>query len=506
MKEYNEILNCEVDLQAVDKINYHFAKLHQLIPIGMEQNTLHVAIVDPFNFVAIDNLRHMTGMEIDIIPFSQEQMEQVIDFYYEKQRVEEAAQLFQQNTISSDHFKVHEHTEEDQISDAPIVKIVDGILKQGFRLQASDIHIEPLSQTIRVRYRIHGDLKTVMNYDIQLLSSIATRIKVMAGLNIAEQRKPQDGKIVLPIQNSLKELRVSTIPTIHGEKIVLRLMKKDTIYQDMKKLGFFTKDLKLFQSMLEQPHGICLISGPTGCGKSTTLYAALSKLNQEESNIVTIEDPVEADIEGINQMQINPKSGLEFVSALRYVLRQDPDIIMVGEIRDKETAQLSIKAALTGHLVLSTLHTNDAVSTIVRLLDMGIDPFLIGSTLLGVVSQRLIRCLCPKCKIAYYPSKEEIDFLQITKSDKITNLFQAKGCSYCHFTGYKERTGVYETLFISPTIRQMIYEKQLPDIIRNQALQEGMTTLFQHGRYLVFQGVTTVDELIHIAYSLDEKK
>ncbi len=506
MKEYNEILNCEVDLQAVEKISYHFAKLHQVIPIGMDHNILSVATADPFNIVAIDNLRHMTGMEIEILSFSKKQIDYAIDLYYEKQQVEEAAQLFQQNKESNHSFTLYEQIQKDYISEAPIVKIVDGILKQGFRLQASDIHIEPLKERVQIRYRINGILKTVMTYDIQLLSAMTTRLKVMAGLNIAEQRKPQDGKIILPIQEILKEFRVSIIPTIHGEKIVLRLMEKDTIYQDMQKLGFLTKDLSTLQNLLKVPNGILLVTGPTGCGKSTTLYAALCQLNKEENNIVTIEDPVEADIEGINQMQVNPKAGLEFVSALRYVLRQDPDIIMVGEIRDKETAQLSIKAALTGHLVLSTLHTNDAVSTVVRLLDMGMDSFLIGSTLLGVVSQRLIRCLCPRCKIEYIPSEDEKDFLGLSQKEKSISLFRSAGCSYCRFSGYEGRKGIYEVLPISSSIRQMIYKKQPPHNIQKQALAEGMTTLFQHGRSLVLQGITTMDELLRITYSLDEKR
>ncbi|NMA83806.1 MAG: type II/IV secretion system protein [Epulopiscium sp.] len=501
MKEYNAVLDCEVDLKAVEKINYTFAKTHQLIPIRMKNNTLYVAMADPFHIVAVDNLRHMTGMDIEVLTFSIEEIESVIDLYYEKQQVEAAAQLFKENTENTSYVS-QEKVENNYIDEAPIVKMVNGILKQGFRLEASDIHIEPFKDSLRIRYRINGTLKTVMDYDVEFLPAIATRIKVIANLDISEQRKPQDGKIILPVKEELKELRVSIIPTIHGEKIVLRLTAKSIIYEDIQGLGFLRKDLAIFKKMIKKPNGILLATGPTGCGKSTTLYAALHQLNQETTNIVTIEDPVEADIKGINQMQVNPKAGLEFASALRYVLRQDPDIIMVGEIRDKETAQLSIKAALTGHLVLSTLHTNDAISTVVRLLDMGIDPFLIGSTLLGVISQRLVRKLCPKCKSTYLPSKEEMKFLNISES---ILLFRSEGCSYCNFLGYQGRTGLYEILFISPSIRQMIYQNQSPHQLTEQALKEGMTPLFYHGCNLVLTGHTTIEELLRITYSVDEK-
>jgi type IV pilus assembly protein PilB len=491
----------DVDPEATKKISENLAKRHELIPIKIDKNRLIVAMSDPLNIFAIDDVRIFSGMEVQPVIATSEDITHAIDIYYGNQEAMKAAEEYKKEYGITPQAEKIDGNIEDVVNSAPIVKLVNSIIEQAVRTRVSDIHIEPFNQYIRIRYRIDGQLEEVMRHDIQLLPAIITRIKITSDMNIAEKRRPQDGRMAMVIDGDEFDLRVSVLPTIYGEKAVIRITDKRGLLKPKEELGFFSDDLEKFNQILKNPHGMILITGPTGSGKSTTLYTSIKELNREDINIVTVEDPVEAAIEGITQVQVNPKAGLDFAVALRSILRQDPDIIMVGEIRDSETAEIAVRAAVTGHLVISTLHTNDASSTISRLLDMKIEPFLIGTSLIGIISQRLVRKICPRCKEQYTPLQSELDILDISEKDQIT-LYRGKGCNACHNSGYQGRTGVYEIMPISHNIRQLIHQGANADELRTQALKEGMNTLKKSCSRLVLQGLTTVDELIRIAYSL----
>ena len=390
---------------------------------------------------------------------------------------------------------------EEDINNSPIVKLVKTLIEQAVRQRSSDIHIEPMEHQIRVRYRIDGALYEKSTYSIHLLPAIVARIKIIGGMDISEKRKPQDGRITQIVDRQEFDVRVSVLPTVYGEKVVMRLTSKAALTKEKSKLGLSHEELLKFDHILENPHGILLVTGPTGSGKSTTLYTALSELNKEDVNIITVEDPVEANVDGINQVQVNPKADLTFATALRSILRQDPDIIMIGEIRDSETATIAVQASITGHLVVSTLHTNSAASTITRLEDMGIESYLLADSIIGVIAQRLVRRLCPHCKKKREAELDVKILLQIPENQDLM-IYEAVGCSKCDEMGYLGRIGVYEIMEVTHALKRVIAQNGNADQIKAVALEEGMSTLRMSASRYVVEGITTIDEMKKVSFEL----
>ncbi len=495
-----------VDLSKYE-INQNIATLlpeslvrkYKLIAIDKKEEKLVVAMVDPLNFFAIDDVKLFTKMELEPVIANPNDIYKVIDKYYSGESTKKVLEEFTENyiPIESDDLDNEEMAE---VTSAPIVRLLNSIIEQAVRRRASDIHIEPYQDEIRVRFRIDGDLSEVMTLPRSNLSAIVTRVKIIGRMNIAEKRVPQDGRVETRINEKEVDMRISTLPTVYGEKIVLRLLDKSNFNFTKEGLGFSERNLKVFDQILSQPYGMILVTGPTGSGKTTTLYTVLKELNVVEKNVITIEDPVEYKLTGINQVQVNVKSGLTFAAGLRSILRQDPDTVMVGEIRDGETAEIAVRAAITGHLVLSTLHTNDSPSTIARLIDMGIEPYLVSSAVVGIVSQRLVKTLCPKCKVEYEPSYKEKNLLGIEDHEYI-KLYKAVGCNACN-QGYRGRAAVHEIMPINENIRRLIDTGATIDKIREIALEEGMTTLFQSALSLALNGQTTFDEVMRVGFTL----
>ncbi len=491
----------EIDKEATKAITESLAKRHVLIPIKMSETELYVAMEDPLNIFAIDDVKIFSGKEIVPMLANEYSIHKAIDIHYGKQQAMEAAEQYkQEQAIAVDD--ITEEDASDPVKSAPIVKLVNTILEQSVRHRASDIHIEPYEKNIRVRYRVDGKLQTMFEYETSLLNAIVARIKITSGLDIAEKRKPQDGRINIKVDKMAYDIRVSTLPTVYGEKVVMRVNSKEGFKKGKGELGMYQDDLEKFDDIISHPHGIILVTGPTGSGKSTTLYTSLNEINSEDINIVTVEDPVESQIEGINQVQVNVKAGLTFAGALRSILRQDPDVIMIGEIRDGETAEIAVKASITGHLVVSTLHTNDSASTITRLMDMGIEPFLVGASVVGIIAQRLVRRLCPKCKEKAEATIEQKKILGLPEHQQVS-IYQPKGCHVCGNSGYQGRIGVYEILEVDSDIRKIINAEGNADEIRQVALNNGLRTLRTNCIRLVMDGTTTVEELLRIAYGSD---
>ncbi len=495
--KYVDLENYEINANIVTKISQTLAQKHKAVPIDIENNKLKVAMSEPTNIIAIDDIMLYTNMKVVVYLASERQITAVINKYFGKQVVSNAAEEFKKENNIED---IEEEEKDESTADnSPIAKMLNSLLEQAIRSRASDIHIEPYEKRARVRFRVDGSLKEISSLDLRIIPALNTRVKILGGMNIAERRRPQDGRANFKLDGAEYDLRISSMPTAYGEKTVMRITDKTGFVKSIDNLGFFKEDRNAYDEILKNPNGIILVTGPTGSGKSTTLYATLREFNKEEVNILTVEDPVEATIPGINQVQVNHKAGVDFANVLRSFLRQDPDIIMVGEIRDTETAEISIQAALTGHLVLSTLHTNDSASAVGRLIDMGIEPFLISTTLKGIVAQRLVKRLCPKCKQEYEPSDKEYECLDLfDKSD--VHFYKPIGCNACNNTGYSGRIGVYEVLQITPNIRQLITQKATADEIKFVAMREGMSTIWRSCSKLVANGTTTVDELIRIAY------
>jgi len=495
--KYVDLENYEINANVVTKISQTLAQKHKAVPIDIENNKLKVAMSEPTNIIAIDDIMLYTNMKVVVYLASERQITAVINKYFGKQVVSNAAEEFKKENNIED---IEEEEKDESTADnSPIAKMLNSLLEQAIRSRASDIHIEPYEKRARVRFRVDGSLKEISSLDLRIIPALNTRVKILGGMNIAERRRPQDGRANFKLDGAEYDLRISSMPTAYGEKTVMRITDKTGFVKSIDNLGFFKEDRNAYDEILKNPNGIILVTGPTGSGKSTTLYATLREFNKEEVNILTVEDPVEATIPGINQVQVNHKAGVDFANVLRSFLRQDPDIIMVGEIRDTETAEISIQAALTGHLVLSTLHTNDSASAVGRLIDMGIEPFLISTTLKGIVAQRLVKRLCPKCKQEYEPSDKEYECLDLfDKSD--VHFYKPIGCNACNNTGYSGRIGVYEVLQITPNIRQLITQKATADEIKFVAMREGMSTIWRSCSKLVANGTTTVDELIRIAY------
>ena len=454
---------------------------------------------DPFNIIAINDMQKMTSLKVKPVISTRQDILNAIGKHYGEKDVEKAVEEFKReydiNQEDVDSNLLNE------INNAPIVRLVNSIILQAVQQKASDIHIEPGEGILRIRYRVDGDLREVMKPSKQTHGAIVARIKIMANMNIAERRIPQDGRIEFKLDRLEYDLRISSTPTIYGEKIVIRILDRTNFLKDKTELGFTESNMKLFEKIIRSNNGIILLTGPTGSGKSTTLYTMLAEINDIKRNILTIEDPVEYKVSGINQMQVNTKAGLSFATGLRSMLRQDPDIIMVGEIRDSETAEIAIRAAITGHLVLSTLHTNSAAATIDRLVDMGIAPYLVSSSLSGIIAQRLVKVICPMCKEEYSPDETELDILGLPKG-KETKLYRGKGCSYCSETGYRGRTAIHEILILDRKIRNMVNRSSGTDEIKDYALTSGMTTLKDNALELVLSGTTTVDEYTKVAYSI----
>ncbi len=491
-----------LDDNAVKLVSEDLMKKNQLIPFGFDEknpNILKVAMADPMNIMAIDDVTIMTNMEV--IPYfcPSAQISLQLDRRYGKEQARAAAAQFQEEHAAEIAFDTaSSDIEYENIDDAPIVKLVKTMLETAVRQGASDIHIEALDREVRVRFRIDGVLVENMDYDKSLLPALVARIKIISNLDISEKRKPQDGRLTVVVDSKEYDVRVSILPTVFGEKVVMRLTSKDGLTRDKKYLGLSERELPRFDAIMSNPHGIILVTGPTGSGKSTTCYTVLSELNSDEVNIITVEDPVEANVNGINQVQVNVKADLTFASALRSILRQDPDIIMIGEIRDTETAEIAVKASITGHLVISTLHTNSTASSITRLLDMGIEPYLIGDSVVGIIAQRLVRKLCPKCRRPKQADSDEKRALRIPDDQEVT-IYEPVGCRECS-KGYKGRIGVYEIMPISHKIAGMISRGANADEIEEQAVAEGMTTLRRGAAEYVLQGVTTISEMRKVAY------
>lgn len=517
--DFVDLENIQIDEEVLHLVSSSIAKMHNLIPIEKSNNYLKVAMSDPMNIFSIDDLRLTTGLEIIPCLADEEQIAIQIDKYYgkvdKKKRQEQQEQSFAKldeeikeiNEKIADEIIETEETEEDtldvsDLENAPIVKMVNVILQKAIATKSSDIHIEPQEDLVQIRYRIDGQLVPIMSYDRKILPSLVARVKIMSGLNIAEKRIPQDGRIGMKLHEKEYDMRVSVLPTMFGEKIVIRIADKEGFNVSKQDLGFFEDDMKKFDEIISHPHGIVLVTGPTGSGKSTTLYTALKELCKPNVNILTVEDPVESTIRGINQVQVNVKAGLTFAVALRSFLRQDPDIIMVGEIRDGETAEIATRAAITGHLVFSTLHTNDAASSVTRMIDMGIEPFLLSSSLVGLIAQRLVRRLCPNCKEPVEIDDETRELLNIEEGEEVT-VFKAKGCEHCNNTGYKGRIAVYEILQVDREIRELISKNANSDDIKDLAIKHGMKTLRMNSARLVKNGTTSIEEMMRIAYSED---
>jgi len=417
----------------------------------------------------------------------------------EIQTIAESIEEFKRDYQMSDLSDLDSQSTSD-INNAPMVRLVNSFVKQAVKLNASDIHLEPYDKTLRLRFRIDGDLQEIMSIAKSTHQAIISRIKILGRMDIAEKRIPQDGRIEMVIDGRNIDMRISVLPTVYGEKIVIRLLDRSNFAFSKDDLGFTGDNLRRFEEIIKHPHGIILVTGPTGSGKTTTLYSALKELNSISRNIITIEDPVEYRLDGINQVQVSNKAGLTFANGLKSILRQDPDIVMVGEIRDAETAKIAVRAAITGHLVLSTMHTNDTASTVTRLTDMGIEPYLVSSSVIGVVAQRLIKKICPECKETYKPTSIDKKILDI--EDNVL-LHRGKGCNKCNYTGYRGRQAVQEIMSVDETIRVLIDERASIDKIRKAAIEQGMTSLKENCKQLMFEGLTTVDELARVAYGLE---
>ncbi|MBQ8084656.1 MAG: Flp pilus assembly complex ATPase component TadA [Lachnospiraceae bacterium] len=480
---------------------------YKVLPIGYDENNpnlLKVAMSDPMDIIAIDDLSIITGSQIEAMLAMEEDLDDAIAKFYGNHQAMEAAEAYRKEREQDMLSQAEEDEYNADIENSPIVLLVKQILEGGVRQRASDIHIEPLETSVRVRYRIDGVLKQVMSYDYSLLSGICARLKIMGGMDISEKRKPQDGRISIMVDRKEFDIRVSMLPTVYGEKTVMRLTSKDGLTRPKSGLGLSPSEEKVFDGILSNPHGIILVTGPTGSGKSTTLYTALSELNTEEVNIITVEDPVEANIDGINQCQVNEKADMTFAAALRSILRQDPDIIMIGEIRDGETADIAVKAAITGHLVVSTLHTNSAASTVTRLIDMGIEPYTAGDALVGVIAQRLVRRLCT-CKQPRYAEPNEKRLLGIPEDQEDVIVYEPNGCNLCNDTGFAGRIGVYEMMTVTRSLQQVIAKNAPANEIEKQALKEGMSTLKISCSRHVLNGVTSLSEMRKIVYEAGDE-
>lgn len=488
-----------IDKSIISLVPERFIRRYKVFPVKKAGNRLYVAMADPLNVMVIDDLRLLTGFDIEPLVIGEKEINALIEKHFGIPEVEKAMQDLgiEPEAAEADEIK------EDGITDeAPVIRLVNSLIIRAIDEEASDIHIEPFQHGIRIRYRVDGILREVMNLPRKIIGAIVSRIKIMSNLDIAERRTPQDGRIPLNLPGRQLDLRISTMPTVFGEKVVIRILYKESIKTyTLEKLGFSAYNLQRFLTFIKSAYGMLLVTGPTGSGKTTTLYTALNAMNTVDRNITTVEDPVEYMLNGISQAQVNVKAGVTFAGCLRAILRQDPDVIMIGEIRDPETAQIAAQASVTGHLVLSTLHTNDAPGAITRLINMGVAPFMVASSLLGVVAQRLVRRICENCKQLSRPDKTEAAFAGLGP-DAV--LYAGAGCEKCNFTGYRGRIAIYEVLALSPALQSIILRKAANEELREAAISAGMIPLKEDGVKKALSGHTTVKEIMRVAFRGDE--
>ena len=501
--DYVDLDQINIDTALAEYVPETLARENHLVPIAKEGKVLRLAIADPLNYNAINDVANYSKLTMDIVIAENAKIDRKIRQLYVSGKALAAAQELSQ--IIENIPKAADTQQKN--SDQPIVRLVNMMIEQAVLLKASDIHIEPGEKELRIRFRIDGYLITYIEADVGIAPAVISRIKYIGGMNIAERRLPQDGRINYKAAGQDIDMRISSMPSVFGEKIVIRIATALDLQMERSDIGFLPINNGLLDEILKKDHGIILITGPTGSGKSTTLYTILREKRRDDINLITIENPVETIIPGITQVDVNAKAGLTFASVLRSILRQDPDMIMIGEIRDEETADLAIGAAITGHLVFSTLHTFDAPSAVLRLVDMGIEPFMVSAALVGVISQRLIRKICPKCKISYEASEEERNLLRVPNApqgqeEEKLILYKGEGCNFCNFTGYKGRTAVHEVMPVTARVRKAIYDKASNDEVRRAAIEEGMLSLFENTRIRVLQGITTYEELLKL-YTTD---
>ncbi|MBE6861001.1 MAG: type II secretion system protein GspE [Ruminococcus sp.] len=495
--QYVDLGNIEIDYEAVRKVPEALAKKHTVIAINIQGKRLTVATDDPINFIILEDIKVSTGMDTVPVLATKSAINKAIGKCYSMQNVDSVLEGVQQfNEMGEEE----DDGSRDRVESAPIVKLATTIVENSFRADATDIHIEPFKTYTRIRIRVNGDLVELMNVSNVVHNSLTTRLKLISGMNIAEKRIPQDGRFTQVVDGTTLDVRVSALPTVNGEKIVIRILSTGQIaLRKITDLGMTDYNYSLFESMIKCPHGVILVTGPTGSGKTTTLYAALGELAKPHVNVITVEDPVEKNIDGINQVQVNTKAGMTFAAALRSILRQDPDIVMIGEMRDSETADIGIRAAITGHLVLSTLHTNDAASTIVRLVDMGVAPYMVATSLIGVIAQRLVKVLCPKCKQARMSTDEENKLMKI---DHSVQVYDACGCPECNNTGYRGRTAIHEIIHCTSGVSTIIAQGGGKEQIEEVAKRNGTKLLRDNVSELVQRGDTSIDELIRVTYAV----
>lgn len=499
--EYIDLSTATIPENVLDIIDGNVLRKHTMIPYAFDENNMNVVVVamaDPMDMNAIDDFSIITNLQVIPAVSTAHDILVALDRYYGDVETMRAAQEYAKERESI-LAKQNEEQNNQDLVDSPVVQLVNSIVEQAARQRASDIHIEAREVAVRVRFRIDGALYEKFSYSIHILSAIIARLKIIGGMDIAEKRKPQDGRFSIVVDKKEYDIRVSILPTVYGEKCVMRLAQKKALTRNKSELGFSPQELERFDSILKNPNGIILVTGPTGSGKSTTLYTALSELNKEDVNIITVEDPVEANIDGINQVQVNVKAELTFASALRSILRQDPDIIMIGEIRDKETAEIAVQASITGHLVVSTLHTNSAVGSISRLMNMGLESYLLADSIVGVMAQRLVRRLCPHCKRIHKLEPLEKKLMGIKQTVDI-DIYEPVGCEHCDNTGYSGRIGIYEIMKMSPKLKEMIVKGASATELKDVAVSEGMHTLRRSASNLVIKGITSFAEMLKTTF------
>lgn len=495
-----DLRGVRIEPDVIGLVNGSVLRKHNVLPVAFEKNSLILAMSDPMDMMAQDDISIIANYAIEPRIASAAEINAVLDRYFGTDEAMSAAEQYsREREVQLQQAAEEAAAAQAELDSAPIVQLVRSVIEQAVRQRSSDIHFDALEKQIRVRYRIDGVLIEKMLYDISLLPAIVTRVKIMGGMDISEKRKPQDGRITMVVDRTEYDIRVSVLPSSYGEKIVMRLASSTALTRTKAELGMQDWELKRFDHILANPNGIILVTGPTGSGKSTTLYTALSELNHESVNIITVEDPVEANIPGINQVQVNPRADLTFANALRSILRQDPDIIMIGEIRDFETASIAVQASITGHLVVSTLHTNSSAGTITRLMDMGVESYLLADSVVGVIAQRLVRRLCKSCRIPRQATESEKLMMGAKAEDDIT-IYNAAGCPLCSDTGFFGRVGVYEIMEMTPELKKIITSRGSTEEIKLAALAQGMHTLRMSASQYVIDGVTTVEEMMKVSF------
>ncbi len=505
--EYVKLEGLDIPAEVIEKVPGQMAKTYRIVPIeySKEQNELKVALDNPGNFKATDDLSALMGFKVTAMITDSEALEKALGKYYEEQAekegIGELIEEIQEDGFLQEFDGRNQSIDLDELKELsesnPVKKLLNLVLMQAIRDKASDIHFEPFENEYKMRYRIDGVLYEMIPPPKYIAAALSSRIKVMANLDIAERRLPQDGRISLTVQGNPVDLRVSVLPTMFGESVVLRILDRSQISLNLEKLGFRQEELKMVRQLLHRPNGIIIVTGPTGCGKTTTLYAGLTELNEIGSKLITTEDPIEYDLDGVIQVQMKPDIGLTFAKCLRSILRQDPDIVMVGEIRDLETAQIAAQASLTGHLVFTTLHTNDAPSSVARLLDLGLETFLITATIEGIVAQRLVRRICTNCRVEFAPTEAQLMELSLKPEDvQDKKFYYGKGCKKCNNTGYRGRVGLFEIMSFNDEIRELIMNSASTNILRTAAQKAGMRLLRENGLAAVYDGVTSIDEVV----------